>query len=670
MKKRAFFFLALAFAGLSATVADAQVPTPAGAPVPLELFFGPPALQRAQLSPSGRFLGSLVHGASGRVNIQVLDLDGVEPPRVVQASAADDVYWFQWVSDDWLVFNLDDADAKRDAFRGPGLFAMRRDGADLRMLISRAPDTAMDVRGVRAGPLNTLSPRFRYLGLGAPGSLTVILGENESDVGYEYSHTRFRALNIVTRQWERIGEDAPKASGWLFDAQGRLRLVRQRTDMQIKYLWSDLDAAGKPGPWREIATMKALDEPWSPAYIDQRGDLYVTTFDAQGFTELRRFDTAARKPADQVLLTTPGFTTDVSSITSVPGGPVVGARLAVDSATTVWFDPKLKALQDRVDARWPGRVNLMQCRPCDDPKRVLVFSYADTDPGQFLLFYPAKNEWQHLGAMRPDIDQARMARKDFERIPARDGRDLPLWITHTSAKGAPPAPAVVLLHGGPHMRGTSWLWDNEAQFLASRGYVVIEPEFRGSTGYGEQHFRAGWKQWGTGMIDDITDSVRYAVKAGLVDAKRVCVMGSSYGGYASLMSLVKEPDMYRCGIAHAAISDPRNRYDFFWSDLSSYGRKIVMPILMGDPVADAAMMLATSPVEQVASIKAPVLLMHGDSDYRVPLENGERMRDALKRAGKDVEWVVYQDEGHGFAKLANEQDYWRRIEVFLAKHLK
>ncbi len=674
--RKAYFLFLVTLAALALSGPGTAAAQPAGAKqplIPVERFFGPPALRSVSLSPNGRWAASLVHSANGRVNIQVLDLDGVEAPRVVQASDSDDVYWLQWVGDDWLIFSLDDIGAKRGLFYGPGLFAMRRDGSDLRMLIDRGlGDRSVNtLRGPRSTPVNVLPSNFGYVGLGAPGSLTVIVSERERDVNWEYSHTRFRELNIVTRKWERIAEDAPKPSGWLFDGQGRLRLVRQRNDKQVRYLWSDLDAAGKLGPWREIATMTALEEPWSPAYVDHKGDLYVTTHDSQGFTELRRFDTISRKPVDPVLLSTPGFSTDVSAITAVPGGPVVGVRLSVDSATTVWFDTRLKALQDRVDARWPGRVNMVQCRPCDDPKRLLVYSYADNDPGQFLLFYPARNEWQHLGASRPAIDQAQAARKDFERIPARDGRDLPLWITRTAATAkAAPAPAVVLLHGGPHVRGGAWEWDNDAQFLASRGYVVIEPEFRGSTGFGEQHFRAGWRQWGGAMIDDITDSVRYAVKAGLVDPKRICLMGGSYGGYATLMSLVKEPDMYRCGIAFAALTDLRHRYDFFWSDLSNYGRKMIMPILMGDPDTDAAMLAATSPVELAQRIKAPVLLMHGDSDYRVPLENGERMRDALKRAGKDVEWVVYQDEGHGFGKLANELDYWRRVESFLARQLR
>jgi dipeptidyl aminopeptidase/acylaminoacyl peptidase len=301
---------------------------------------------------------------------------------------------------------------------------------------------------------------------------------------------------------------------------------------------------------------------------------------------------------------------------------------------------------------------------------VLVYSYADNDPGHFLLYHPQQDKWQLLGSAQPDIEPARMARMSFERIRARDGRDLPLWVTRPAGPTGKSRPAVVLVHRGPHTRGASWGWNADAQFLASRGYVVIEPEFRGSTGYGYRHDRAGWKHWGRGMIDDITDALRHVVAAGGADGSRVCVMGSSYGGYATLMSLVKEPDLYRCGIAHAAVSDPRHRFDFHWSDLDTFNRRVVLPLTMGDPVADAQMLVETSPLEQVKRIKAPILLMHGDDDVRVPIENSERMRDALKKAGKEVEWVVFVDEGRGFSRPANELDYWRRVEAFLAKHLR
>jgi len=653
MPTRLLAALVLAWAGWGPAAAQQA------APMPIERFFARPVMQQAALSPSGRWLGALSSVPGRRVSFQLVDLDGQEPPRTVEASDTDDVAWFQWVSDDWVIFGLRDTEQKRNVLRGSGLLAMRRDGSDARQIIAR---------GYRDAPRDAVSPSYRFLGLGPPGSLDLILGDSHYTASGEFWHQTLSAVNIETQKWRRIHEDLPRARSWRFDPQGRPRLITQREGKQTKYLWADVDG-DRIGPWREIANMEILNEPWSPAYIEPDGRLFVTTRDAQGYTELRAFDFAAGKPAATAVLATPGFSTGVGAIRDKRGGPVIGINLALDATTTEWLTPVMRALQQRVDARWPGRVNILHCRPCDAPKRLVVYSYADNDPGQFLVFRPEQDKWQLLASVQPDIDPARMARLAFERIRARDGRELPVWVTRPPGKVDKPLPAVVLVHGGPHTRGTYWGWNGEAQFLASRGYVVIEPEFRGSTGYGAQHYRAGWKQWGGAMIDDITDALRHVVDAGVADGRRVCVMGASYGGYAALMSLVREPDLYRCGIAFAAVSDPRHRFEFHWSDLPNFSRREVLPLLVGDPIADADMLIASSPLEQVQRIKAPVLLMHGDDDVRVPIENGERMRDALKKAGKEFEWVVFVDEGHGFSRPANELDYWRRVEAFLGKYL-
>jgi dipeptidyl aminopeptidase/acylaminoacyl peptidase len=349
---------------------------------------------------------------------------------------------------------------------------------------------------------------------------------------------------------------------------------------------------------------------------------------------------------------------------------VLGLGLEVDTATSVWFAPALRELQARADARFPGRVNLISCRPCDKPKALLVRSYSDADPGFLALYRPQEDKWQLVGPARPDIDPARMAAQEFHRTRARDGMDLPLWVTRSAALAAGPQPAVVLVHGGPFVRGTHWGWDAEAQFLASRGYVVIEPEFRGSEGYGLVHTRAGFKQWGQAMQDDLTDALRYAVAQRWVDPARVCIMGSSYGGYATLMGLVKDPELYRCGVAHAAVSDPRHMFDFHWNDISSEAKTYSLPITLGDRVADDAVLAAHAPLLHADRIKAPVLLVHGGADRRVPIQNGELMRDALLKLGKPVEWVVYPNEGHGFQHLESKLDFYRRVEAFLARHLK
>jgi dipeptidyl aminopeptidase/acylaminoacyl peptidase len=276
-----------------------------------------------------------------------------------------------------------------------------------------------------------------------------------------------------------------------------------------------------------------------------------------------------------------------------------------------------------------------------------------------------------VGQAHKDIDPRQMATLDLHRIKARDGLDLPVWITTPKVPSTSPRPAVVLVHGGPWIRGSHWQWEPTAQFLASRGYLVIEPEFRGSSGFGDKHFKAGWKQWGLSMQDDVADGLLWAVSKGWVDPKRVCIAGASYGGYATLMGLVRHPELYRCGVAWAAVTDPRLLYELDWiSDLPEEYKNFGLPAMLGDPVKDAAALKAVAPVEQAARIKAPLLLAFGLLDRRVPIEHGRHMRDALHEAGRDVEWVTYATEGHGWLILENRVDFAKRLEAFLARNLK
>lgn len=263
-----------------------------------------------------------------------------------------------------------------------------------------------------------------------------------------------------------------------------------------------------------------------------------------------------------------------------------------------------------------------------------------------------------------------MANSELYRTKARDGAELPVWITKVEGQAAAPRPAVVLVHGGPWERATSWHWDPEAQFLATRGYVVIEPEFRGSAGYGDRHHRAGWKQWGQRMQDDVTDALKFAVDKGWVDPKRVCIAGGSYGGYSALMGLAKDPGLYQCAVAWAAVSDPRMMYTVHWSDISDRNKSFTMPEMMGDLEKDADMLKANAPIELASRIKAPVMLAHGLLDRRIPIVYSEKLREALIEAGNKPEWVVYDAEGHGWRRPATRIDFWQRVERFLGKHLK
>jgi dipeptidyl aminopeptidase/acylaminoacyl peptidase len=196
------------------------------------------------------------------------------------------------------------------------------------------------------------------------------------------------------------------------------------------------------------------------------------------------------------------------------------------------------------------------------------------------------------------------------------------------------------------------------------------PAPRASTGFGLRHFRSGWKQWGLTMQDDVTDGVRHLISTGVVDPKRVCIAGASYGGYLTMMGLVKEPQLFRCGINWVGVTDPDFMFSVSWTDFNQVDSgRFTMPLLIGDPVKDAEQFKQTSPLRRAAEIKQPVLMVYGALDQRVPIINGDKMREALKPHNNNVEWHVYPDEGHGWLKEENEIDFWTRVEAFLAKNL-
>jgi dipeptidyl aminopeptidase/acylaminoacyl peptidase len=255
------------------------------------------------------------------------------------------------------------------------------------------------------------------------------------------------------------------------------------------------------------------------------------------------------------------------------------------------------------------------------------------------------------------------------RIAARDGLSIPVHVTRPVGQSGA-APMVVLVHGGPWVRGGEWGWDEESQFLASRGYVVIEPEFRGSTGYGDKLYRASFKQWGLAMQDDVADAAQWAVKQGYADPKRVCIAGASYGGYATLMGLIRNPELFRCGVEWVGVTDIELMYSIQWSDASENWKGYGIPVLVGDRVKDAEQLAATSPLKLAGKLTQPLLMAYGGEDLRVPIEHGLKMRNALRGHNKNVEWIDYPSEGHGWTLQANDIDFWTRVEKFLDQHLK
>ena len=744
----ALLVLALPWPGGNAAAAD-TAPPGSPAPPPVESFYRHPDIGWAQLSPSGQRLAVSVN-LGQRVGLAVLDMQGGAAPKVVAQYLDVDVRTFQWVNDQRLVFDVIDLQSGGGEQRySSGLFSVGLDDAQARMLVRLGRDFVVEsVRG--AQPLEWY---HHLLAVPAGGGDEVVVGRHRLNSANEVAAVLPLRLNVLTGRTRSLAQGMPDGvTRWLFDPQGEPRLGEAEQQGQIAVHWR----APGTDTWVLLGKHPALSRPFSPHSVDAAGRLYVVVRETggAGLSVLKRFDFRTGRPEPDALVRTPGFdfvgalVQDGSSLAHLARG-AMGVRALTDGESTVWFDPQITALQARVDALLPGRINRLTCRRCNpvggakavDATGVtgvtgaadaadaadaagavwLVQSWSDQDPGRLWLYRPADDRLQAVGAVRKDIDPRRMATLDFHRFKARDGLEIPVWVTlplrppqpapapsaapapapsaapapapsaapsaapapvsaapAASAAASPanapaaraPGPAVVLVHGGPWVRGGGWRWHDDAQFLASRGYVVIEPEFRGSTGYGRRLFRAGWHQWGQAMQDDVTDALRWAVAQGWVDAKRVCIAGASYGGYATLMGLVRDPAQYRCGIAWAAVSDPRLLFEWSWiSDVGAEAREFGYPTLVGDPVADADMLKANAPVLQAGRIRMPLLLAHGAQDRRVPIVHAQRMRDALAAAGQPPQWVVYADEGHGWQRPENRFDFARRMEKFLAQHL-
>lgn len=660
-------------AGLSVSTASvvAQPDKPVAAtpgPVPVADFFRPPVMANPRLSPSGKHLALHVAGPKGRVQLAVLNVDPPRQPVIVAGFVDTDIGDVAWVNDDRLVFDVTDEGLAVADRRHGGLYAVGRDGRDLRMLVRREWNLLTDA--VTSARVPELTPNHWLQRTLRDGSADVMLSRTDFDASRRNPvgttllrlDTRTGRTRLVDTGW--VGQ----AWDWWADAAGQPVALTTRQGGQREAWWRVRQA----GDW-VLIDRGALYTPGADNLGDLRvgddGALYAEAGDrnAVGASALFRVDPATRRREAEPLVRVEGFDFTGDLIFDGRDRSLLGVRYLGDAWATAWLAPDMQAVQKRIDAGLPGLVNLVDVAECGCSRWMLVTSYSDRQPAVYWLYDRAADRLEPVGRAQPQIDPRRMAARDFTHFAARDGLQIPLHVTRPAGKG--PWPTVVLVHGGPHVRGGHWQWEPESQFLASRGYLVLEPEFRGSTGYGNTLFTAGWKQWGLKSQDDIADALAWAVARGDADAGRACIAGGSYGGYAALMGLIRDDRLWRCGVAWMAVTDIGLMYDLNYSDLPERWRQHGMPSLIGDPVQDAAQLVATSPLRQAGRLKRPLLMAVGGVDRRVPITHGTRFKAALPADYTGLSWHVYADEGHGFGNPENTVDFWQKVESFLAREL-
>ncbi len=659
--------LALAAFCHPAGAVDTAPPVPVAAPLtPIADFFDTPAFGEAQLSPDGAFLAARVGGQGQRERLAVVDLRD-NSAKVVAQFPEVDIGDFQWISDNRLLFDTTDQRVgDGDVRYGPGLYAVNRDGTAFRQLARRSWETFF--KAPNAGPILPWHT-FMLAQPGAQDSAIIHVSNPNIEAAGQVNHVGLLRLNTLNGKASEIAGPG-NTRDWLLDHKGQPRIVTTFRDgvSTTQYREGDGDT------WRPLLSFDTftglgVGVGFTPLAFGPDGTLYVTSRDGSDRTTLRTFDLATNKLSAKPLVALDGY--DFRGQLVMNQGKLLGLRYLADGEGMLWFDPAMKAMQAAIDARLPYTVNLVSLPVRPRTAWVLVESYSDTQPRIYFVYNTETKVLSRVGDQHAAIKASQMGNQAQVHYKARDGLDIPALLTLPNGKSKN-LPLVVLVHGGPHVRGATWGWKAQSQFLASRGYAVLEPEYRGSTGFGAIHFRAGWKQWGLKMQDDIADGARWAIAQGIVDPKRICIAGASYGGYATLMGLVNDPDLFKCGIDWVGVTDIKLMYTGHWlftSDLPQEFKQYGMPELIGDPVKDADQLKATSPLAQAARIRQPLLLAYGGADQRVPLIHGSKFRDAVKATNKDVEWIEYEKEGHGWALPENRIDFWSRVEKFLQRHI-
>lgn len=628
--------------------------------IPVETFMKRAENQSMSLSPDGKLLAALTP-LNGRDNLVVVDLAKRTRTTITSFSSAD-VVEFSWVNAKRLFFRVADGRDAMGLAEFLGSYSIDADGSDQR-------DLSRLVYG------STPSALERRPGL-AP------LRSREGDEIYATMQVRRRdasdvyVLNTRTGRYRLVTEDAPADTNrWLLDWNGVPR-VAMSTDLKVakRTFWYRAD---DKSPWQNMmewdANLGNVDFIAPLAFDPDNKTLLVSSNIGRDRAAIFKYDPSVRK-LGEVVFEHPLIDLEGGLIVDLRTGRLDGIRYDADKPGVAWVNDDLAKLQRQVDASIPGNINTL-IRARESSERVLIFSQSDMNPGRYYLLNRNPLSMEELLPTRPWLKAELMSPRQYLPYKARDGLQIPAWVTIPKGSTGKNLPLVLHVHGGPWARSFSWTeWGrySEAQFFASRGYAVLETEPRASTGFGRKHLEAGFRQWGMAMQDDLTDGIMELVKAGIVDKNKVCIYGGSYGGYAALWGPIKDPELYRCAIPWIAATDLALLQTATWSDTnrSRMNWEPSMKARIGSAREERAMLEKVSPYLHADKIKIPVLLVMGGEDQRVPIEHGSKMRSALQTAGVKHEFVVYDREGHGFNKDENVNDFFKRVEKFLAEHLK
>jgi dipeptidyl aminopeptidase/acylaminoacyl peptidase len=603
---------------------------PAPAPIPMRDFFRNPEKSAFEISPDGKTV-SFMQAYKSRLNVFVQPRAGGAPTRVTDETERDIAGYF-WKGNDHLLYLKD--------YKGDENFHLVSVGKDGNGLKDLTPFPK-----VRAEIIDDLEDH--------PTDILVGLNRRNPEVFDAYR------LNAVTGVLKLVAENPGNITSWVTDHAGMIRVAVTTDGVNTSLLYR----ANESAPWKTFLTTN-FKEQVSPLFFtfdDKK--LYAASNLKRDKSAIVVVDPATGKE-DKVVFEHPEV--DVAGLEQSKKRKVLTL-----AAFTTWrqehhfFDPATEALYQKLEARLPGyQIDLQSHDKAEET--FIVAAHNDRTRGTRYLYDAPADKLTKLGDVSSWLDEKRMAEMKPLSYTTRDGLKINGYLTLPLGKAAKGLPLIVNPHGGPWVRD-EWGFNPEVQFLASRGYAVLQVNYRGSTGYGRKFWESSFKQWGKKMQDDVSDGVRHVVGEGIVDPKRVCIYGGSYGGYATLAGLAFSPELYACGIDYVGVS---NLFTFM-KTIPPYWKPYLamMHEMVGDPEKDKELLTSASPVFHVDKIRAPLFIAQGAQDPRVNIAESNQMVAALKKRGIDVPYLVKDNEGHGFHNEENRFDFYEAMEKFLAKHL-
>ena len=642
MKRFARFVLALV--SLTGGVAHA-----AGTPlIPRALLFGNPTRQFPQLSPDGARISWLAPDAHDVMNVWISGFAG-DSARSVTRETHRPIQWYAWAGDGRHILYLQDGDGDENAH----LFSADLESGAIRDLTP--------FKGVRAQ--NVL------VSASVPGHVLVAMNQRDARVFDMYRVDL--GSGAVTLEARNPGDVLTWSTDWEFAIRAATAFDPASGNTIIRVR----DAVDQP--WRDLVTM-----PFEKALFSGQcvGGSLVACFDkdnrglilhsalGSGFGRLVRVDPVTGAEVE-VLAQDPRCDIAGALHPSVLINERARAVAAVefDPGTPYWkfLDPGTREALERIEREAHGFPEpISQDR--DDRKWIVAVTRSDA-PLTYYTYDRQTRAVARLYSDHPELEKLPLAAKQTVTIPARDGLRLVSYLTLPPGGPAKRLPLVLDIHGGPWWRDEA-VFDPEVQLLANRGYAVLQVNYRGSIGFGLEFFNASTHQWGRGTQEDLYDAVKWAIDRGTADPSRIAALGWSGGGYATLLALTQRPAMFACGVDGVGPADLATLFRSFptyWDGILARWRRRV-----GDVDHDESLNRAISPLYHVDAIRAPLLIGQGKNDPRVTIANSDAMVKALREAGREVTYVVYPDEGHGFARPENALDFYGRVEEFLARHLK